>query len=201
MSNQQQACDAQEGNSPLWFGLVLLCSSLVLEFSTNKSVFWFVLSCTHKNIRPSLWMSYRMQSAIWTAVSLWTQICFSSCMPSAGLLLLPRYSDLLLPYGWWGFPLCDLQRGSSQDLLFILLFLPLAECTADGHFVFSIPASLTDPPLSPALLVAAGNSSCTPQKVVADLALFKIPLDGCGARKYVREIVHRICNMRSTMFK
>ncbi|XP_036419262.1 zona pellucida sperm-binding protein 4 [Colossoma macropomum] len=58
------------------------------------------------------------------------------------------------------------------------------ECTADHHFVFSIPASLTDPPLSPALLVAAGNSSCTPQRVVADSALFKVPLDGCGAHRY-----------------
>ncbi|XP_060754273.1 zona pellucida sperm-binding protein 4 [Neoarius graeffei] len=65
-----------------------------------------------------------------------------------------------------------------------ICYYPMDECTADGHFVFSIPASLTDPPLSPDLLVAAGNSSCTPQKVVADLALFKIPLDGCGARKY-----------------
>ncbi|KAB5523498.1 hypothetical protein PHYPO_G00153240 [Pangasianodon hypophthalmus] len=63
-------------------------------------------------------------------------------------------------------------------------YYPLDECTADRHFVFSIPASLTEPPLSPALLVAAGNSSCTPQRVVADLALFKIPLDGCGAHKY-----------------
>ncbi|KAF4075208.1 hypothetical protein AMELA_G00232000 [Ameiurus melas] len=63
-------------------------------------------------------------------------------------------------------------------------YYPMDECTADRHFVFSIPASLTEPPLSPALLVAAGNNSCTPQKVVADLALFKIPLDGCGAHKY-----------------
>ncbi|KAM9454998.1 uncharacterized protein Hap1MRO34_020774 isoform 2-T2 [Clarias gariepinus] len=63
-------------------------------------------------------------------------------------------------------------------------YYPMDECTADGHFVFSIPASLTEPPLSPALLVAGGNISCTPQRVVADFALFKIPLDGCGTRKY-----------------
>ncbi|XP_017312635.1 uncharacterized protein LOC108258484 isoform X2 [Ictalurus punctatus] len=63
-------------------------------------------------------------------------------------------------------------------------YYPMDECTADRHFVFSIPASLTEPPLSPTRLVAAGNNSCTPQRVVADLALFKIPLDGCGAHKY-----------------
>ncbi|KAL7852523.1 hypothetical protein SRHO_G00183080 [Serrasalmus rhombeus] len=70
----------------------------------------------------------------------------------------------------------------SSDTAFC--YYPMDECTADRHFVFSIPASLTDPPLSPALLVAAGNSSCTPQRVVADSALFKVPLDGCGAHRY-----------------
>ncbi|KAL7845637.1 hypothetical protein AOLI_G00238290 [Acnodon oligacanthus] len=63
-------------------------------------------------------------------------------------------------------------------------YYPMDECTADRHFVFSIPSSLTDPPLSPALLVAAGNSSCTPQRVVANSALFKVPFDGCGAHRY-----------------
>ncbi|KAK1802852.1 hypothetical protein P4O66_021393, partial [Electrophorus voltai] len=62
--------------------------------------------------------------------------------------------------------------------------LTVHKCTADRNFVFSIPASLTDPPLSPAFLVAAGNSSCTPQRVVGDSALFKIPLDGCGVHRY-----------------
>ncbi|XP_062866915.1 uncharacterized protein LOC134329560 [Trichomycterus rosablanca] len=63
-------------------------------------------------------------------------------------------------------------------------YYPMDECTSDRHFVFSIPATLMDPPLLPTLLVAAGNTSCTPQRVVKGLALFKIPLDGCGAHKY-----------------
>ncbi|XP_060717040.1 uncharacterized protein LOC132839857 isoform X1 [Tachysurus vachellii] len=63
-------------------------------------------------------------------------------------------------------------------------YYPMDECTSDRHFVFSVPASLTEPPLSPALLAAAGNRSCTPQRVVADTALFKIPLDDCGAHRY-----------------
>lgn len=59
------------------------------------------------------------------------------------------------------------------------------ECTIDHHFVFTVPASITEPPLSPALLVAASNSTCKPQRVTPDYALFKIPMDGCGARRVV----------------
>lgn len=69
---------------------------------------------------------------------------------------------------------------------------PPPECTIDRHFVFSVPASLTEPPLSPALLVAAGDSTCKPQKVTSDYALFKIPMDGCGTRRVVSFINENI---------
>ncbi|KAJ0050612.1 hypothetical protein NL108_005017, partial [Boleophthalmus pectinirostris] len=62
-------------------------------------------------------------------------------------------------------------------------YYPMDECTADRHFVFSVPASLMEPPLSLASLVAGGNASCTPQKVTSNYALFKIPMDACGARR------------------
>ncbi|XP_055081798.1 uncharacterized protein LOC129456717 [Periophthalmus magnuspinnatus] len=62
-------------------------------------------------------------------------------------------------------------------------YYPMDECTADRHFVFSVPVSLTEPPLSLASLVAGGNSSCGPQKVTSDTAVFKIPMDACGARR------------------
>ncbi|XP_037621794.1 uncharacterized protein LOC119485994 [Sebastes umbrosus] len=79
-------------------------------------------------------------------------------------------------------------------------YYPMDECTIDRHFVFSVPASLTDPPLSPALLVAAGNSTCKPQRVTSDYALFKIPMDGCGTRRvtvgktviYMVEIINKM---------
>ncbi|XP_074545783.1 uncharacterized protein LOC141805012 [Halichoeres trimaculatus] len=79
-------------------------------------------------------------------------------------------------------------------------YYPMDECTIDRHFVFSVPASLTEPPLSPAQLVAAGNSSCTPQRVTSDYALFKIPMDGCGTRRvmvgktmiYLVEVVNKV---------
>ncbi|XP_077425866.1 uncharacterized protein LOC144054604 [Vanacampus margaritifer] len=74
------------------------------------------------------------------------------------------------------------------------------ECTVDRHFVFSVPASLTEPPLSPALLGVANNSTCKPVKVTYDYALFKIPMDGCGARRmevgktliYMVEVVNTV---------
>ncbi|XP_016346589.1 uncharacterized protein LOC107692154 [Sinocyclocheilus anshuiensis] len=63
-------------------------------------------------------------------------------------------------------------------------YYPMDECTVDRHFVFSIHSSAADPPLSLASLVTAGDNPCTPQKVTADWALFKIPLDECGVRRY-----------------
>ncbi|XP_011472723.1 uncharacterized protein LOC101164209 [Oryzias latipes] len=62
-------------------------------------------------------------------------------------------------------------------------YYPMEECTIDRRMVFSVPASITDPPLSPALLVAANNSTCKPQKVTSEYALFNIPMDGCGMRR------------------
>ncbi|XP_062304608.1 uncharacterized protein LOC134008999 isoform X2 [Osmerus eperlanus] len=77
--------------------------------------------------------------------------------------------------------------------------VPSQECTADRHFVFSVPASFTDPPLSTGLLVAAGDDSCTPQRVSRDHAVFKIPLEGCGTHRYevgntvvyLLEVIHK----------
>ncbi|KAJ8384115.1 hypothetical protein AAFF_G00208170 [Aldrovandia affinis] len=63
-------------------------------------------------------------------------------------------------------------------------YYPVDECTADRHIVFTVPASLTEPPLSTASLFTPGNSTCVPQKVTPSFALFKIPLDGCGVHKY-----------------
>ncbi|XP_054635313.1 uncharacterized protein LOC129182802 isoform X2 [Dunckerocampus dactyliophorus] len=74
------------------------------------------------------------------------------------------------------------------------------ECTIDRHFVFSVPASLTEPPLSPSLLVVANNSTCKPVKATSEYALFKLPMDGCGARRmemgksliYMVEVVNMV---------
>ncbi|KAI3353275.1 hypothetical protein L3Q82_019813, partial [Scortum barcoo] len=79
-------------------------------------------------------------------------------------------------------------------------YYPMDECTVDRHFVFSVSASLTEPPLSPAMLVVAGDSTCKPERVTSDYALFKIPMDGCGTRRvmvgktiiYIVEIINKV---------
>ncbi|KAK2919044.1 hypothetical protein Q8A73_003415 [Channa argus] len=79
-------------------------------------------------------------------------------------------------------------------------YYPMDECTIDRHFVFSVPASLTEPPLSPSMLVTAGNTTCKPQRVTADYALFKIPMDGCGTQRvslgqaviYMVEVINKV---------
>lgn len=58
-------------------------------------------------------------------------------------------------------------------------------CSIDRHFVFSVPAALVDPPISPAMLRTLGNTTCKPERVTSEYALFKIPMDGCGAHKVV----------------
>lgn len=63
--------------------------------------------------------------------------------------------------------------------------LSFPACTIDRHFVFSVPAAIVDPPLSPAMLLTFGNATCKPEKVTSEYALFKIPMDGCGAHKVV----------------
>ncbi|XP_064180001.1 uncharacterized protein LOC135248891 isoform X4 [Anguilla rostrata] len=63
-------------------------------------------------------------------------------------------------------------------------YYPLDECTPDRHMIFTVPASLTKPPLSTSSLFTPGNNTCFPLKVTPSFALFKIPLDGCGVHKY-----------------
>ncbi|KAI7810564.1 putative zona pellucida sperm-binding protein 4-like [Triplophysa rosa] len=75
-------------------------------------------------------------------------------------------------------------KGCCYSLDTQLCYYPMDECTADHHFVFSVNSSVANPPLSPSTLVTAGNSSCSPEKVTADFALFKIPLDECGVHRY-----------------
>ncbi|TRY99549.1 hypothetical protein DNTS_020834, partial [Danionella cerebrum] len=75
-------------------------------------------------------------------------------------------------------------------------YYPMDECTMDRHLVFSVRSSSMDPPLTPATLITAGNSSCTPEVATDDVALFKIPLDECGEVGktviYMVEILNRM---------
>ncbi|XP_062389339.1 proline-rich protein 36 [Sardina pilchardus] len=80
-------------------------------------------------------------------------------------------------------PQCHL-LGCCHDPATGACYYPMDECTADGHFVFSVPSTILSPPLNPATLFAGGNLSCPPWRATPEYALFKIPLDGCGAHKF-----------------
>ncbi|MBN3322240.1 ZP4 protein, partial [Atractosteus spatula] len=64
-------------------------------------------------------------------------------------------------------------------------YYPLEECTADKHFVFAVPRTISVPPVDPASLVIAGNASCTPVICTSEFAIFKFPVTGCGTHAFV----------------
>lgn len=100
--------------------------------------------------------------------------------------LVPRVSPLMASWVVW--PLLP------RSLSLSALACPPA-CTADRHFVFSVPASLTQPLLSPSLLSTPGNDTCKPTRVTSENALFKIPMDECGSHKVVRG---NLCKKKTT---
>ncbi|XP_069044652.1 zona pellucida sperm-binding protein 4-like [Lepisosteus oculatus] len=74
---------------------------------------------------------------------------------------------------------CCVDPGTSS------CYYPLEECTADKHFVFAVPRTISVPPVDPASLVIAGNASCTPIICTSEFAIFKFPVNGCGTHAFV----------------
>ncbi|CAB1449901.1 unnamed protein product [Pleuronectes platessa] len=64
-------------------------------------------------------------------------------------------------------------------------FYRLNACSLDGHFVFSVKASDTDPPVTPSRLIVKDQPQCFPVVATADTAVFKIGVTDCGAKKKV----------------
>ncbi|XP_076020652.1 zona pellucida sperm-binding protein 4-like [Genypterus blacodes] len=58
-------------------------------------------------------------------------------------------------------------------------------CSLDGHFIFSVKASDTDPPLDPGSLSVKAQPQCFPVIVTTDAAVFKISITDCGAKMKV----------------
>lgn len=58
-------------------------------------------------------------------------------------------------------------------------------CSLDGHFVFSVKATDTDPPVTPSSLIVKDQPQCFPVVTTADTAVFKIGVMDCGAKKKV----------------
>nr|XP_015201486.1 PREDICTED: zona pellucida sperm-binding protein 4-like [Lepisosteus oculatus] len=78
-----------------------------------------------------------------------------------------------------------LAKGCCVDPETSSCYYPLEECTADRHFVFAVRRAISIPPVDPATLVIAGNTSCTPVICTPDIAIFKFPVTGCGTHAFV----------------
>ncbi|XP_071330509.1 zona pellucida sperm-binding protein 4-like [Trachinotus anak] len=61
----------------------------------------------------------------------------------------------------------------------------LNACSLDGHFVFSVKATDTDPPINPSSLIVKDQPQCSPVATTPDTAVFKIGVMDCGAQKKV----------------
>ncbi|MBN3311892.1 ZP4 protein, partial [Atractosteus spatula] len=78
-----------------------------------------------------------------------------------------------------------LAKGCCVDPETSSCYYPLEECTADMHFVFAVLWTISVPPVDPASLVIAGNTSCSPVICTPELAIFKFPVTGCGTHAFV----------------
>ncbi|XP_030649124.1 zona pellucida sperm-binding protein 4-like [Chanos chanos] len=54
-------------------------------------------------------------------------------------------------------------------------------CSLDGHFVFSVKATDSSPPLDPSRLMIRGHPRCTPAVSSSEAAVFKFGVTECGA--------------------
>ncbi|XP_061567205.1 zona pellucida sperm-binding protein 4-like [Cololabis saira] len=61
-------------------------------------------------------------------------------------------------------------------------YYKLNACSLDGHFVFTIKATDTHPPIDPRSLVIKDQPHCVPALTTPDTAVFKIGVTECGAK-------------------
>ncbi|XP_029996320.1 zona pellucida sperm-binding protein 4-like [Sphaeramia orbicularis] len=64
-------------------------------------------------------------------------------------------------------------------------YYKLNSCSLDGHVVFSVKATDTDPPVDPSRLIVKDRPQCSPVLTTSDTAVFKIGDMDCGARMKV----------------
>ncbi|KAG7216212.1 hypothetical protein INR49_029061, partial [Caranx melampygus] len=70
----------------------------------------------------------------------------------------------------------------SHDLT---CYYTLNACSLDGHFVFSVKATDTDPPITPSSLIVKDQPECVPVVTTPDTAVFKIGVMDCGVKRKV----------------
>lgn len=61
-------------------------------------------------------------------------------------------------------------------------------CSLDGHFVFSVKTTDTEPPVDPSSLTVKDHPHCFPVITTADMAVFKIGIMDCGAKMKVMHL-------------
>uniref|UniRef100_UPI0037E8590E zona pellucida sperm-binding protein 4-like n=1 Tax=Semicossyphus pulcher TaxID=241346 RepID=UPI0037E8590E len=72
--------------------------------------------------------------------------------------------------------------GCCYDARDFTCYYRLNACSLDGHFVFSVKATDTDPPIDPSSLVVRDQPLCLPVITTEDTAVFKIGVTECGAK-------------------
>ncbi|XP_066530429.1 zona pellucida sperm-binding protein 4-like isoform X2 [Hoplias malabaricus] len=75
-------------------------------------------------------------------------------------------------------------RGCCVDPKTSSCYYPMDECSADGHFVFAVPANISSTPLNPESLTVDGKRSCKPIISNKNVAIFKFSVTKCGTRSY-----------------
>lgn len=77
------------------------------------------------------------------------------------------------------------KKNTFTNPAFTCLSTHLPACSVDGHFVFSVKATDTDPPITPSSLIVKDQPQCFPEVTTPDTAVFKIGVTDCGAKKKV----------------
>ncbi|XP_062295329.1 zona pellucida sperm-binding protein 4-like [Scomber scombrus] len=75
--------------------------------------------------------------------------------------------------------------GCCYDSRDLTCYYRLNACSLDGHFVFSVKTTETDPPIDPGSLIVKDQPHCVPVVTTQDTAVFKIGVMDCGAKKKV----------------
>ncbi|XP_029363956.1 zona pellucida sperm-binding protein 4-like [Echeneis naucrates] len=75
--------------------------------------------------------------------------------------------------------------GCCYDAHELTCYYRLNACSLDGHFVFSVNATDTDPPITPSSLIVKDQPQCFPVVTTPDTAVFKLGVMDCGAKKKV----------------
>ncbi|XP_043956525.1 zona pellucida sperm-binding protein 1-like isoform X1 [Gambusia affinis] len=72
--------------------------------------------------------------------------------------------------------------GCCYDAQSTACYYRLDACSLDGHFVFTVKATDTHPPINPSSLVVKDQPHCLPAISTSDTAVFKMGVMDCGAK-------------------